>query len=229
MAPQSLELAVGDTLQPEAGQHHSAELWASPLRVRGEGQGEGAPPASATCGAPSPSAPKLRSASLRAEALSPSGRGVFVSARDGLRPGFNCEEKTVEHTDEVLEDLNVPVSDHQETSIFQVDVPFRVALAVRMLSAIDLDDDAHLETSEIDDPGADRHLALELVAAQPAITHGIPEPSFCVRHPAAEGLRTPHTDPLHRHHTPIRDPQVKRRVSAHDAWRQVDRHDRPNG
>jgi hypothetical protein len=56
-----------------------------------------------------------------------------------------------------------------------------------MAAAIDLDDQARFDTTEIDDEGFNWKLATELVARDLAVAEGVPEDSFGVGSVAAEG------------------------------------------
>jgi hypothetical protein len=70
----------------------------------------------------------------------------------------------------------IPVSQYPEALLYQPSAPLSIVFnLITMLSAVDLDDQVALETHEINNVWADRLLASELEAVQPAVTQSLPQ------------------------------------------------------
>lgn len=183
-----------------------SERW-SPLPVWGEGQGEGATSADTTGGAPSPSAPKLGCASLRAGALSPTGRGfpgTFAERRHFGPSRIKSGEKAVENAGKVGQDVVVPEADDGESQRRKFLVSHRIPSALGVLSTVDFNNHGDLETGEVRDPSTYRHLPSQLEVTEPTIPYSLPEAALRIGHPASKRLRASHSQSLHSCGTPGR-------------------------
>ena len=92
---------------------------------------------------------------------------------DSAWPVLERRDDRLQDAGFVVEHVVVPESQNPETLPSKVQLPRRVF--VRMLPAIDLDDEPCLEAGEVDDVVVDRMLASELMAAQNAGSEGAPE------------------------------------------------------
>src|SRR5579885_2721769 len=86
----------------------------------------------------------------------------------------------------VLEDVGVPETQDAPAVRLQPSGAARIALALRVLSAVGLDDEAMLDAGEVRDEGTERMLAAELVADEAAVPETGPEPALGVGHGGAQ-------------------------------------------
>ncbi len=84
--------------------------------------------------------------------------------------------------------LVVPEADHLEAKGGQITVPVCVTLRpLRVLTSVNLYDEASLQANEVDNVGAYRPLAADSTAADLAHSEAGPEPLLCVGGVASEG------------------------------------------
>jgi hypothetical protein len=123
--------------------------------------------------------------------LSPrAGRGRIASAirvRGSLREGGRDR---FEHASQIAQHIVIP---EPENSVVAVSEPFvanSVALAVSVLSAVDLHNQTAFATHKIDGVRSDRLLSDELVSVQPARAKTVAECPFHIRRSASQAPRT---------------------------------------
>ena len=83
----------------------------------------------------------------------------------------------------------VPEAQNAKAADGEVRIAFPVLAALRVLTAIDFDDQARFEAGEIGDVFADRNLAPELQAIEASVAETIPQAAFGVGPVAAHLLR----------------------------------------
>jgi len=118
------------------------------------------------------------------------GRGRIASAirvrgslRERGRNGF-------ENARQILRDIIIPKPQNTIIVICKPFVANRITLAISMLSAVHLDNQAAFTTNEVDRVRPDRFLSDELIPTQPASAKTIPERPFRIRQRASQPPRT---------------------------------------
>jgi hypothetical protein len=84
------------------------------------------------------------------------------------------------HTVEILQDIVVPESDHSKSLALQISGSARVVFW-RVLTSVDLDDEAFLRTKKIDDLAVDFDLLAELKPIELSRAQDAPEFPFGIR------------------------------------------------
>ena len=108
--------------------------------------------------------------------LSPfTGRGRIASAIRVRGRLFNGTGYGLKNSGDVAQDIVIPESQNPITACYKPRVARRVARILRVLSAIDLDDQAMLTADKIDRVGADRLLAHEFTATECTRPQSIPQ------------------------------------------------------
>jgi hypothetical protein len=85
------------------------------------------------------------------------------------------------HAIAVLQHIIVPEPDHTKAKLFEICVPVTVGETVRMLAAIDLDDQPRIKANEIDDIRADGMLAAKPETLKFAVPQQLPHRGFAFR------------------------------------------------
>ena len=116
--------------------------------------------------------------------LSPSPR----LRREGRGEGrfFEFGHQCLESSFDVLDDIVVSDTDHAVTEGPQVAVAYPVFGTLRVLAAIEFDNQAPLATHKIDVVAADRLLADEFEATQLSAANACPQGEFCRRERAPQ-------------------------------------------
>jgi hypothetical protein len=91
-------------------------------------------------------------------------------------------ENRDQHSFEVRQHFVIPESQHHKIIGAEPAITARIAGRLRVLTAIDLDDDASLETDEISNEGPERHLPAELEVGKPAIAQCEPKLALGIGH-----------------------------------------------
>ena len=97
-----------------------------------------------------------------------------VSLPSGLQSGENRRENAVE----IFHDLVVPIAQHPPSVIFEPLRSHGIGSAVRVLAAIDLDDQRSIEADKVDDIWPQRTLPSELEPAELAVAQCRPKPAL---------------------------------------------------
>ena len=93
----------------------------------------------------------------------------------------------LEHSVGVAERLIVPEAKHAVAETFEECGTPRVVVGTRrMLTAVKLHDQPLLPAAEVDDVGADRHLARESHAEETTVAQSRPQPALRVRRSTAQ-------------------------------------------
>ena len=135
--------------------------------------------------------PAQPAAALRLSPLAGRGRSASaIRVRGSLREGG---DNRFENASQVARYIVVPEAQNSKVAIGQPFVAHGVARTVRMLSAVDLNDQPSLAANEVDGVWPDWLLPDEFVTVQPARTKAIPERPFRIRQrgsqvPSARGL-----------------------------------------
>jgi len=129
---------------------------------------------------------------LQAVDLSPrAGRGriaLAIRVRGSLRKRGHNRFKNAR---QILRDIVVPKPQDTIVAIGEPLVSNGVALTIRVLSTVDLHNQAAFATDKIYGVRPDRLLSDELISVQPAGTQTIPERAFRIRQSASQSPRTP--------------------------------------
>ena len=92
----------------------------------------------------------------------------------------------LQHAFQVLEDFGVPESENTKAPLFEpLGARLVLRFRLRVLSAIEFDDNARVIAGEIDDETAERHLSAKAQTIDLTAAQGGPEPLFRLRHVAA--------------------------------------------